>query len=348
MGEETLALRLEIRGGPAGDGSAMPRVTVLIPTAARPETLEITLRGVARQTAVAQIAEIVVSENLGDPRSRAVCEMFPELPITYRLREPRLGNMMQHAAHLFGEVGTELVAFVCDDDIWAPGHLQSAMDSLDRHPSASAHFSGFISAESELSSSGTFWAPPLFWLAGGQPPRWSEYVYGLQEVLALSWILTPFQWSTLVARQPAVAAAAPALTDSPHLFYADRMLIVALAHQGSLIFDPAVDTLYRVYEGNWARGQDPAVLRELLSECASLIVADAQAEGVDLAGVWRRLLAETPPNLLADVAPYFHGRFTTAELEEHGFAQFLPPRNITTRAFGRLRRAGDALAGRTR
>ena len=48
------------------------RVTVVVPTAARPETLEITLRSIARQTALAAIEEVVVSENLSDVRSATV------------------------------------------------------------------------------------------------------------------------------------------------------------------------------------------------------------------------------------------------------------------------------------
>lgn len=328
----------------------MPRVTVLIPTAARPETLEMTLRGVERQTAVGEIAEVIVSENLSDERSREVCRKFPELPISYKLREPPLANMMRHAEVLFAEADSELVAFVCDDDIWSPGHLQSAIESLDRNPDSVAHFSGFISAESELSMSGAMWAPSLLWLAAGRPPKMSEYVYDQAMVLALAWIVTPFQWSTLVARTPVVAVAAPALTASPHFFYADRMLITALAEQGKIILDPAVDTLYRVYPGNWARGQSAEHLEELLAECEALVLSEAQRAGIDVPALWDGLLSDMTEDIVADVSDQLRARFSEHELAAYGFAGFLsalPPKPpISVRIKGRIRRAFRALLGK--
>ena len=328
----------------------MPRVTVIVPTAARPETLETTLRGIARQTATSQIAEVIVSENLGDERSRSVCARFPDLPITYKLREPSLGNMMQHAAKLFEEVRTEIVAFVCDDDVWAPGHLQSALDSLDRHPEAIAHFSGFIAAESEFSLQGAFWAPSLVWLVAGRPPRWSEYVMRLSQVLQLAWVITPFQWSTLVARSDAASVSASALTDSPHFFYADRLFITALAHHGVVIFDPSLDTLYRVYEGNWARGQEPELLSSLLSECEALVLEDAESAGVDVPALWRQSLSQMPSDIASDVEAHFRARFSQTELDAHRFTELLPAPlaapSLAARLIARLKRAGGALMGK--
>lgn len=325
-----------------------PRISVLVPTAARPETLEVTLRSIARQTARAQIQEVIVSENLGDLRSREVCALFPELPIRYVLREPQLGAL--HFETLFREAKGEFSAFVCDDDLWSPGHLENALMSLDAHQDAVAHFSAFVGARSELAGQATLWCAPLLWLAAGRPPRMSEYVFEYRDALALSWVFTPFQWSTLVARTPISSATSPALTNSPHPFYHDRMFIIALAQHGQLIFDPAPDMIYRVYEGNWQSSQDPAHLQRLLREGEAVVAQAAAEAGVDLGECWRQYLAEVPEEIAAETSALLGSRFSAEELCEHGLDKLLPPaagrRSLFARAGGRVQRAWRALMGR--
>lgn len=320
-----------------------------MPTAARPETLEITLRAIERQTARGSIARVVVSENLGDLRSRDVCAQFPRLPIDYRFREPCFGSMMEHAQQLFLEAEAEYVAFVCDDDVWMPGHLATGLEALQANPGASAFFSAFFAAESELSQSMTAWAPSLLWLVAGRPPRFSSYTLDLEAVLSLSWVLTPFQWSTLVARTQAATAAAPSLTSAPHFFYGDRLLIMALAEQGEIVFDPAVDTLYRVYQGNWSQTQAPEDLERLLDECQGIVEQKMEAIGVEPLDAWGRYLAGAPANLLMQAGEVFQARFGAAGVASFGLPLLLPEdaerAHWFTRALRRLRRAGKTLTG---
>ncbi len=299
------------------------RVTVLVPTANRPELLEFTLRSIARQTARDQILSVIVSENLGDRRSKTVCEAFPELPIRYTLRDPQL-SPMQHVRTLMEEAEGEYSALVCDDDLWSPGHLASAVESLDRHPDASAHFSAIVQSGSELGPEAAMPGASLLWLAAGRPPRFSEYVYRRDAILALCWIDTPFSWSTLVGRTPAVAAAARALTDAPHPFYADRMLYPALAALGKIIHDPGVDTIYRLYPGNWQSTQAPEFLGELIHDAWLQIDQLAEDEQVDLANLWRGYLTDLPETLLDDVAIVMQRRFSNDELVHFGLDSSIP------------------------
>jgi len=115
----------------------------------------------------------------------------PGSSITYTFRDPVFGGPMagfKHVAALFGETRGELVAFACDDDVWSPGHIATAVESLDRHPEAAAHFSAFYAAESELAHDAYQWGAPLLWLAAGRPERFSEYVLGEAQMLALGWV----------------------------------------------------------------------------------------------------------------------------------------------------------------
>jgi glycosyltransferase involved in cell wall biosynthesis len=328
----------------------MGRVSVVIPTAARPETLEVTLRAVSRQVSRDLIHEVIVSENLGDRRSEELCRRFPELPIVYKLRDPMftggLGSF-KNVATAFTEATGEFVALVCDDDVWSPGHVAKAVESLDANPKASAHFSAFYGAESEMSLECYQWGAPLLWLAAGRPARFAEYLYDEAAILALAWVFTPFQWSTLVARRDCAVAASELMLASPHAFFADRMLCLGLAQQGEIAFDPAVDTLYRIYEGNWVASQDPAYLRELSAQGEAMVEAEAAKVGVDLAALWRGYLKDMPTEMADEVNRWIVDRFSAEELDRYGFAPHLPRRKTTAdKVLGRLRRAYGALAGK--
>lgn len=301
----------------------MSRVTVIVPTANRAELLEVTLRAIARQTSPELIDSVVVSENLGSRDSEAVCARFPQLPIKYILREPQL-PIAEHVRTLLVGVETEFVAMVCDDDLWSPGHLASAVESLDRNPSASAHFSACVHSLSELGPVAALPGMSLLWLAAGTPPRMSEYRFCLDSVLALSWIDTPFSWSTLVARSGAASGSARALTDAPHVFYADRMLFPALAAFGDIVYDPAIDTLYRLYPGNWQSGKDPEMIGALTREAWAQIEAQAADHGVDLAALWRGYLTMMPDAMRDEVAILMQRRFSNDDLVRHGLDEWIP------------------------
>lgn len=298
-------------------------ITVLVPTADRADLLEVSLRAISRQTARSRIESVVVSENLGNRASEAVCQMFPELPITYLLQNPQL-PVMEHVRRLMEAVDTEYTAFVCDDDLWSPGHLQNAVDALECHPGASAHCSACVQASSELSPHTGILGAALLWLAAGTPPRFSSYVFNRDAVLALCWIDTPFSWSTLVAPTRTLRAAARALTDSPHAFYADRMLFPALAALGDIVYDPAVDTLYRLYTGNWQSSQDHEHLGELIQGAWDLIEGQAAERGVDLAALWRGYLAAMPDAVREDVVIQMQQRFANDVLLRHGLDEWIP------------------------
>ncbi len=76
-------------------------ISILLPTAARPEMLRTALQSIAGQTALGQVGRIFVSENGSDKRSGEVCASFPGLPITYLYRDPV--SSMEHGRRLMRE-----------------------------------------------------------------------------------------------------------------------------------------------------------------------------------------------------------------------------------------------------
>jgi glycosyltransferase involved in cell wall biosynthesis len=116
--------------GPRRDEAAPPVVSVVVPTHGRPALLAEALAGVAAQTR--RPDEVVVADDLGDERSAEVataCARATGLPVRYLPCPPAAGAARARnrgAAEARGEV----IAFLDDDDRWAPGHLAAALDAM--------------------------------------------------------------------------------------------------------------------------------------------------------------------------------------------------------------------------
>jgi len=324
----------------------MSDLTVLVPTAARPELLEMTLRSIAAQTARSRIARVIVSENLGDERSRAVCSAHPELPIDYQMRDPQI-SPMRHARLLFDLAETPYVALVNDDDLWLPGHLDTALAALDDAPQAVAHFGAYVMASSELAAVVRMGPSPLaIWTAAGRPDRLRTYVLDSQSVVGLCWLWTPFTWSSLVARLAPLREAGKILTDES---YTDRLLFVELAAQGDCLYSPLFTTVYREHEGNWAKSKRAVHLRDVEITAAGIVKSRAAALGIDVGAFWRAKLAESPEEYSGELASILGSVLPRIELEAAGIWPLLPASARPTflrRVTRRLDRAWSALNGR--
>ena len=305
----------------------MTRISVVVPTADRPDLLRTTLASIARQSALALVEEVIVSENLGSLETAAVCEEFPEIPITFVMQDPPLDSF-EHFARILTMARSEYVAIVCDDDWWTPGHLATAIRNLDREPSASAHVSCYVAAASEFPSTGVFWGLGAIWLAAGRPDPIEPYVLDLAQVLALAWAFTPFSFTTLVARREALPKSLQEMLQSPHTYYEDRMLFTALAKHGPIVYEPLVDTYYRAHAGGWERGKDPEFIQTLLRQCSDYVMGLARDVGVDPPALWREYLTDVPPGVLSDVSDVFRNQLGAELLAEHDLERLLTPLEV--------------------
>jgi glycosyltransferase involved in cell wall biosynthesis len=328
-------------------GNAVGRITVVVPTANRPELLPNTLRSIARQSVLDQVDEVIVSENLGCVETALVCDQFPELPITFVMQDPPLG-VLDHVAFLLTRGRSEFVAMLCDDDWWTPGHLENALTNLDRTPAASAHLSCYVAAGSELPATGVFWGAGATWLAAGRPDPIVPFVLDLPRVTALCWAFTPFTFSSLVARREMLPLAVEALRTSPHTYYADRLLYPALAKQGPIVYEPMVDTYYRSHVGNWQSDQDEAILQSLLRDAADHVIAEAAKEGIDPPALWREYLTDVPPAVLSDVSDLLRGQLGPDLLARNDLEKLLTPLDVPPPPPPLHRRVASALRRRFR
>jgi glycosyltransferase involved in cell wall biosynthesis len=104
-------------------------VSCIIPTHSRPEFLRDALGSVVRQSA--HPVEVLVVSDCEDPLSEALCnEVAAQVPfpVTFTINPGRgasssrnLGAALSHG---------DFLAFLDDDDIWAPNYLEHALSSL--------------------------------------------------------------------------------------------------------------------------------------------------------------------------------------------------------------------------
>jgi len=111
----------------------MPEFTVLIPTHDHADTLFHSVASVQRQTL--QDFEILVVGDGAPPRTAEVMAqlMAGDTRIRYfpNPKGERHGERHRHAA--LGEARGALVAYLSDDDLWAPEHLETVRDALKDH-----------------------------------------------------------------------------------------------------------------------------------------------------------------------------------------------------------------------
>jgi glycosyltransferase involved in cell wall biosynthesis len=230
-------------------------ITVLVPTANRPAMLRTALGSIARQSAAARIGRVVVSENGNCRESEAVCAAFPSLPITYIFRQPT--TALEHGRDLMREqLDGEFIAFLHDDDWWAPHHLATALAhfsaNLDAAFCAAGHLT--VRSESALTSSHD---NAFAWFGSGYGTLDRPWVLSRLNVLMAQLLGTVAHYSSLVMRTAALRQSA-FVYDLENPFDNDRLLIFALAAHGSLVFDPVPSLFVRHHGGmdctNYARG----------------------------------------------------------------------------------------------
>jgi glycosyltransferase involved in cell wall biosynthesis len=117
-----------------------PRISVVIPTYRRHDTIIDTLNSVFLQT-FKDFEVIVIND--GSPDETA--QLLAPLAVSGRIRYLEQSNQGQAAARNLGlaEATGEFIAFLDDDDLWPPDKLEWQVAYLERNPSIAAVGGGF-------------------------------------------------------------------------------------------------------------------------------------------------------------------------------------------------------------
>jgi hypothetical protein len=224
-------------------------LTVIIPTCNRPQFLRDALESVRQQSSLGRIGQVIVSENRGGRESKNVCEEFPGLPICYLYQEPAVSFLL-HLREILPHVRSPLVAFLHDDDYWAPPHLTDSLSVLDSDPECAAVFSNHFWTDGPKYPARVAysWAWQV-WVASGCD--FSRPVLKLEdESVVLAGLLGPaFHYSTMVARKDAFREACRQLLASGNEFDNDRTFPIFLTAHGRVAYLPRPDVFVRFHQG---------------------------------------------------------------------------------------------------
>ncbi len=124
----------------ASPGTAMPRVSVVIPTFNRCKLLVRAIASVRAQT-MQDLEIIVADDGSTDATADSVAALGTDTIRYVKLAGNRGGNAARNAG--IGIAQGEFVAFLDDDDVWEPGKLQAQLDAVTAPPGADWCRTGF-------------------------------------------------------------------------------------------------------------------------------------------------------------------------------------------------------------
>jgi glycosyltransferase involved in cell wall biosynthesis len=133
----------------------MAEVTVVIPTHNRRALLTRTLHSVLAQRDV-DTAVVVVDDGGSDGTAKAVDDLNDSRVVVERHDRPRGVSAARNSG--IATAVTPWLAFVDDDDLWAPSKLRSQLDALSAHSSAQWSCTGSVNIDRECRLS--WWAEP--------------------------------------------------------------------------------------------------------------------------------------------------------------------------------------------
>jgi len=299
----------------------MKPISVVIATANRPLFLETALGSVARQTAVNEIEEVIVSENLGNRASEKVCAKFKSLPIKYIFRDPPM-TLVQHGVDLYKTAKSEFVAVLHDDDWWCSGHLQTALSTLKSVPDAAAYFSASVFVKSEDDVNGHIFKHPVIRLAAGAPEYTVPWRLNSAHIFALTWLYTPFHLSsTLVRREILLRQADELLKANP--WYSDSVFYAGLSRYGTALYNPFVEVFVRRHDRNWDSGKSKSYLNSVCLEGSEKILALSKNSGFDIIAIWKEYFAKAPEDTRRQIAELFLSRFGKEMVCHYGLGSFM-------------------------
>lgn len=269
----------------------MSTVSILLPTCNRPLLLRNALRSVKCQRAVKLVLEVIVVENGGSRESEGVCAEFPDLPISYILRDPPLKP--EHSGRdLLSRARGVYTAILFDDDWWDPMHLESALSSLVSAPSAAAYYCSAFAVGSETSYITKVKGAFIPWFACSS--SLSDEVWQLTTVdMVIAGLLgVGFFYPTLVCRTQAIAKCLD-VYDYGNPYDTDRLLSVKLSRQGDVLFGRTPHAFFREHPNQETRRlQTDGTGNKWFQDTTRRIRLLAGELGIDLENEFRKRLAE--------------------------------------------------------
>jgi hypothetical protein len=206
------------------------------------------LESVRRQTALQEIGQVVVSENGLAGESEDVCRQFPDLPILYLQQRPPV-PILFHLQAIWKHVQHPLVAFLHDDDWWAPEHVERALHALRSNPDCVAAFSNFFETEGPAYPGEVSEKAWRVWVASDRTFL-SPVLNLAADSVFLACLLHPsFHYSTFLGDRDAAWDSYRKVAETHNEYDNDRTFPVFLTSHGHIAYLTVPDVYVRMHKG---------------------------------------------------------------------------------------------------
>jgi hypothetical protein len=233
-------------------------ISVVIFTANRPDLLRTALGSVQRQTELASIGEVIVSENGGNRASEQVCLDFSALPIRYIYRDPPLAD---HLSQLLRDAKYEYVAILFDDDWWGPNHIQNGLRHLSGKSDISCYYSAYFMVRGEACALQCH--PTLeFWAASEFSSFEDHWKLTLKDTAVACLVDVPCTFASMIAPAKYLKQAWAEVIKSGNKYDTDRTLAVELAQLGPILVNPVPEVFVRFHPGQDKNRYSPAQITQ--------------------------------------------------------------------------------------
>jgi len=214
----------------------LPKLSIIIPTCDRASSLREALRSVQCQSARQAIAQVIVSESGTSDKSREVCAEFTNLPILYEQERASGPPLRPRWKATWNLVQSPLVAFLHDEEWWAPDHLEAALDVLELNQDCVAVYANFYKTEGAkypARSSRKAWR---VWVSSGCDFRRPVLFLDEVSIMLISLLDDTLHYSSLVGRGEVIWEAYQQVITVGDQYNDARIFPVLLSAKGTIAY----------------------------------------------------------------------------------------------------------------
>jgi hypothetical protein len=263
-------------------------ISVLIPTADRPDFLRDAIDSVNHQSRNDLIGEVIVSNN-GKIDVEEIVRSYHSLPITYVNQETKL-SPGKHFEWLINQAKFPLIAMLADDDMWGRYHLEEAHRQLQAHPTAIAVFNQVVAVRNSYRQVFTGYAKLAHSLQDDLKRQLPDnLIFQPGDLMVDALIHTPLNIWSMLARKSNVLNHFQVMTDPDAGIDSDRYFVWRLSLDGCIIAGREIGLFMRAHPqmaGRLMSMQDVERFKNISHEYSRKIISDARELGIPIEQRW--------------------------------------------------------------
>jgi glycosyltransferase involved in cell wall biosynthesis len=264
-------------------------ISVLIPTANRPDYLRHSLESVIYQSRKDLIGEVIVSNN-GTISVADVVSSFTSLPIQFIEQSEKL-RPGAHFEWLVNRARFPMIAMLADDDMWGRYHLEEAHRLLSRSPDAVAVFTQTVAVKNASRQPiGGLGELAHSLIETGNALFDEAFIFKTNEILIDCLIRTPLDVWAMVGRKESISKHMNVFSDNEAGADSDRFFIWRLNTEGPIIAAREIGLFMRVHAGMAGleiREKDSQFHRDKSKSYTLKMIEEAKVLGIPVKEVWK-------------------------------------------------------------